>query len=338
MAPSGGNSQPWRFEVSNDETLDIIALPEKDHPILNFRYRGTWVAHGALLENILVASSFLGYKAEYEIFPDRSIPNLTVRIHFDKIASSNESLYSAIKLRATNRKKYQPAPLTVDQKKEILETAREIGTGEVRLIEDKEKMSEVAKAMSVNEIVMLENKILHDLFFREVVWTEKEEKKRGGGLYLKTLELKPPQQALFKLLRYWRVMSLFNKIGFAKIIAKDNAAVYGSGAAMGAIIVDDKDEEFINAGRLLERIWLKSTKMGLSLQLITGGLFLWQKISGDGSKDFSASHTAMIKDAYEQVRRTFDVKDGVAALLFRVGIDGSPSARSIKLPPRIIFK
>src|SRR3989344_1888875 len=110
-APSGSNSQPWRFEVSGSE-IKVIALPEKDHPILNYRNRGTLIAHGALIENISITSSVLGYKANVNLFPDTSNPKLIARIGLEQNSPSSNPLYKCIPLRSTNRKPYKRTPIT----------------------------------------------------------------------------------------------------------------------------------------------------------------------------------------------------------------------------------
>ena len=89
-APSGSNSQPWRFMVK-DNQISIFALPEKDHPILNFRHRGTWVAHGALLENILITSSHLGYKTDVKLFPDKDYPKFIAKIKSKPLSKESKS-------------------------------------------------------------------------------------------------------------------------------------------------------------------------------------------------------------------------------------------------------
>src|SRR3989344_3442769 len=109
-APSGSNSQPWRFEVSGSE-IKIIALPEKDHPILNYRNRGTLVAHGALIENIIISSKAHGYTPILEIFPDHSNKNLTAIFKFEKSTKEIEPVFQFIEARATNRKPYESTPL-----------------------------------------------------------------------------------------------------------------------------------------------------------------------------------------------------------------------------------
>ena len=69
---------------------------------------------------------------------------------------------------------------------------------DVKFIEERVSIEVLAKASSANEIVMLENRDLHKLFFEEIVWSAEAEKKRGGGLYVKTMELKPPEQFALK--------------------------------------------------------------------------------------------------------------------------------------------
>lgn len=335
-APSGSNSQPWEFKVKDNE-IHIYALPEKDHPILNFRYRGTWIAHGALLENILISSSALRYRAKYRLFPEKNNPNLVSIITLEHSDPKEDPLYGYIPRRTTNRKRYDFKPLTVEQETELLRSAQEVGGGDIRFVKSRNDMKTFGESGSVNEIVMLENKLLHKLFFDEIVWTEGEEKAKGSGLYLKTMELKPPQRFILKFVKHWPIMSFLNKLGLARMIAKDNSKTYQSGALAGAIVVADKDEDFIAAGRIMQRIWLKATKLGLGFHLITGVLFFSQKIASGETKVFSEEHIKLIRDAYQKIASVFNVSSGIIAIAFRIGYDGEPSARSIKLTPKIVY-
>jgi hypothetical protein len=334
-APSGSNSQPWKFEVKGNK-ITIIALPERDHPVLNFHNRGTWIAHGALIENIVIAAAQIGYSSSIVQFPDRQRQNITAHIILSKIEKQEQPLFDAIKKRATNRKKYNAREFTAEERNAIIASTQGIQNCELRLIEDKKAMKKVGIAVSKNEVVMLENKELHNLFFDEVVWTEQEEKKKGKGLYVKTMELKPPQKAAFKLFRYWLIMNFVNKLGVAKGIAKGNAKIYASGSAIGVIIAPNRDEVFINVGRMMERIWLQATALNLSFHLVTGVLFLHQGIQGNVS-NLSEKHKEIIKSAYKEVADSFKVNDQTIAILFRIGDGGNPSGTSLKTSPQIAY-
>lgn len=336
LAPSGGNSQPWEFRL-HDNVVEVIAIPKKDHRILNFRNRGTWVAHGALIENMLIAASALGYRTDLKIFPDKKgQPNLTAKMSFVKTGTHADPLYEAISHRVTNRKPYKSKPLTEVQHRTLVAAGNSMKGVSTHLIDAPDELATVGAAVSVNEIVMFENKELHGLFMKEMVWTAEEEREKGGGLFMKTMELKPPQQvALKNVFRHWPLMSTLNKVGIAKKIASGNAKVYASTAAMGAIIVEDTDEAFLDAGRVMERIWLEATRLGLGFQLTTGILFMHQRVLSGDFPGLSEKHRGAIEQAYGTIATLFKTR-GTIALVFRVGEAPPPSALSIKQPPHII--
>ncbi|KKP97972.1 MAG: Nitroreductase [Parcubacteria group bacterium GW2011_GWD2_38_12] len=340
-APSGENSQPWRFEV-NSNKIHIFNLPERDRSLYNFGQKGSLVAHGALIENILITAPIFGYNAEIDLLPDNKDFDFIATISLVELLpdqQKNESLYSCIVKRVTNRKPYKNIPLSDEQLKDLKNVENEIGEGRVIFVYDPEKMKDIANLCSVNERVMFENKLIHNFFFDHINWTEKEELEKRLGFYIKTLELPSPVQFALKLFRYWPAMNLFNKLGLNKIIAKGNAVNYANASAMVAFAVkNNTSRDFIIAGRLMQRLWLKVTKMGLSAQPMAGMLFFMQAISGGETSKFSSSQIELIKNAHENVKKTFDINNEMPVMIFRVGYGGEPSARSSKKPPEIIFK
>lgn len=337
QAPSGSNSQPWEFEVKGNR-ISVAGFPEKDHPILNFRNRGTWVAHGALLENMIVAGRALGVSADISLFPDKGNPRLVAAVELAAAPRIAEPAYEAIGKRATNRKPYARDPLPPAARDELVANGAPIGGAEMRYTEARGDIESLGNASSMNEVVMFENKKLHNLFFSEIVWSEAEEREKQHGLYLKTMELLPPQEKAVKMLRYWPVMRLANAVGAAKKIARENAAVYSSTPFVGAVVCRDDDRAFVDAGRLMERMWLTATKLGLSFHLMTGVPFLHQRIAAGNTEGFSKRHVALVESAYRKIADVFRVADGVVALLFRIGNGGEPSARSSKAPPKIMWQ
>ena len=335
-APSGSNSQPWKFMVE-DNKITVIALPEKDHPILNYRNRGTLIAHGALIENIVITASAFGYNVKTTIFPSANNLNITAILVLESGLVQSDPLFSMVPLRTINRKKYQNKVLTGSQKKELFDAISQFKDIEIKFVEDIKKRKITGDALSINEIVTLENKKLHKLFFEEIVWTLQEENLKQSGLYLKTMELQPPQEAALRLLRNWKMMKLFNYLKFARFIAKDNSKTYSSGAGTGVIIVEDNDKNFLLVGRAVERLWLKAMQMGLSFHLITGTMFFWQGIQGGNSKIFLREHINIVNNAYNKLKEVFGIQRGVIAVAFRIGLSDKPSTISSKKKPEIAW-
>lgn len=336
-APSGDNSQPWRFEVQENK-IKIFNLPEKDNPILNVRQRGSYIAHGALMENISIIAPHFGYRAEIEIFPDGNLKDITAAVTLQESVRRDDPLFSYISTRVTNRKYYQKRFLSDNEKSQLLEAANAVEGGKLKFVEDEENKRLLGETLSMAEKVSLETRPLHKLFFDDIVWSKKEEKEKQSGLYLKTLELPFPVQLLFRLIRYWPIMKIFNLIGFPKLAAKGNAVLYSSSSAIGIITAEGSDKSFINAGRIMQRVWLTSTKLGLNFQPVTGIIFLKQRVDeGDGQELFSPENLKIINEAYEKIKSVFEINKGIAAMLFRIGDGGEPSARSSKKPPEIFL-
>lgn len=331
MAPSGGNSQPWRFEAI-ENAINVIAEPEKDHPVLNFRNRGTWVAHGALLENIVIAAMHHGYSANVITFPDPARPNQTARVILEKCEVQTSPLYDAIFERTTNRKPYDSTRLPLAISNGLISCTKGL-RGEVKLFEERTTIESLAQASSMNEVVMLNNKSLHKLFFDEIVWTEQQELDKKCGLYLKTMGLQPPQEKALQLFKHWGAMRFVNMLRFNKMIAKDNATVYASASAIGAVLVANNDERFLDAGRIMERLWLTSAASGLSFHLMTGVLFMHQSIAAGEITVLKEDEKALVEGAYNRIAELVQPQDLVIALLFRIGKGGQPSARSSKKRP-----
>ena len=328
-APSGDNSQPWRFEIK-DNKLYIFNIPDRDNPILNFKQSGSYVAHGSLIENISIASPHFGYEANTEFFPDSSDGNLVATISFEKINIKNSPLYSCIKQRVTNRKPYKNSPLTQEHKKLLFED------GNIFFVEDREKKRTIGSAASTMERVALETPALHKLFFGGILWSREENNSGKGGLYIKTLEVPPPIRLLFRLLKHWSFTKIFNKIGFSKMASKGNAETYAKCSALYIVAIDkDTDKDFVNAGRISQRVWLNATKLGLSVQPVTGILFLARSALAGDTSIFKNSHIPLIKNAHEQIKSAFEIKDGTIAMMFRIGYADAPSARSLRLSPDI---
>jgi nitroreductase len=333
-APSGDNSQPWRFKIA-DPVISIFNVPSADSTLYNFKQRGSYLAHGALIENIAIAASKMGYKAAITPFP--GTPECTASIALDTSQPVEEPLYDFITARTTNRKPYQIKGLSFKDRSTLLHSIQGYASVQLRFVEKREEIRALSKTLSINERLLMENKNLHDFLFGMIRWSKREEEKKPG-LYLKTMELPVPVQIMFRLvLRYWGAVRLLNLFGLSKAIPKQSAAGYEASSAFGAIIISgETDTDFLQAGRTFQRMWLTATRLKLSVQPVTAIPYLMQRVSAGKAEAFSIEHQSMIRSAYTDIAYAFDLQGSEhIAMLFRVGYDGEPSARSSKVPPVI---
>jgi hypothetical protein len=338
LAPSGENCQPWLVRFGQNK-IDLFNDPKKDESLYNHDQKGSMVASGAFIENLLIASKTLGLDAQINLFPDNSDEDFVASINFSSSAPAPDSLYEPIFKRTSNRKAYKRVYLSDELKSSIIDSAREIGTGQVLFIDDQAEIKKLSKPISLNEQLIFENPLLHEFFYNHVRWTEEEDEKYKNGFYIKTLELKPPQKFMMKLLRSWKWAEMAKKVGITKQIAKDNAKNYSTASGLGIVTVSSNSrKDYLLAGRIMERIWLKVTLAGLSLQPMTGVLFFIQRITAGETKEFKPEEIELIKKSYSEIANGFGAEGQTIAMLFRIGDGGEPSARSPRFGLKEILK
>lgn len=66
-APSGDNTQPWRFVVRSDTEIEVHGYDTRSHCVYDLDGAASQFAHGALLETIALAATRFGAKAETEV-------------------------------------------------------------------------------------------------------------------------------------------------------------------------------------------------------------------------------------------------------------------------------
>lgn len=334
-APSGGNSQPWSFQIRGDEVI-VLYQPEKDHPVLNVQSRGTLFAHGALLENISITSPTYALEAKTTLLPQ--IPNSTAAIKFNRSVDVKiDPLASFITKRASNRKPFLNKSLSSEVLEEFQKIKPVSDNVKLGFISEKESINSISKALGIGDEMMFGKEKLRRLLFKELVWTRAEEKAKGGGLFVETLELKQPQKFVLKLLKFRPLGLLGVKLGINKKIAEENSKIYASSPLLCVISVKGDSKSFLEAGGLLEKVWLTATQLGLSAQIVTTLFFFWQGIQeGSTGSIFSERDQKRIKDAYNLIAQKILVGDKMITAVLRVGYAEPPSTTSFKLPAKIV--
>lgn len=341
-APSGHNCQPWKFAVKNN-VIEVWNIPNKDKTLFNHNQKGSYIAHGALIENIKILTSHSGYKSRINLLPNSSEPNLIAQIELNKSESpeADLTLHRSIMSRATNRRPYDVVDLRnsdwADLKEFIIDEKQNC---EIVLLRDRTQIKRAAKILSVGDRVLFDNKHLHNSLFEVVNWTKAQEEERKEGLYIETKELPPPAEFLFRhvISHRWLMDALY----FMKLpekIGQKREALYSSSSAIGMILTKDQSPEaFINAGRLLQRFWLKITDLGMSLQPASSGLlFLAQRLESESAPELTVHQREYVSKAYDEIKEVFCTGDKIPAFTFRVGYAKAPSAVSLKKAPEITF-
>jgi len=111
-APSVHNTQPWRWEVSDDD-VRLRADPSRRLPVIDPDGRDLMISCGAALHHLQVAAAGLGWSARVTRFPDPSDHGLlaVARLRPSRVSSEQRALLGAIERRRTDRRRFSSWPV-----------------------------------------------------------------------------------------------------------------------------------------------------------------------------------------------------------------------------------
>lgn len=332
-APSGDNCQPWRFETDGNR-IDIFNLPDRDVSLYNYKQCASLTALGACIENMLIAAGKQGFKTELSYFPAPDNQQHVARLNLLGAEIQDDPLFAAISERGINRKLYRGGELSAGAVASICQaaTGTRIPGCSLKLLQGNEKntASEIA---ALSDRLVFENPHLHGFLFKQIRWTAKEAERTRDGLDIRTLELAPPDRMLFPLLKYFGLVRFIRRFGATGMIAANARKLMRSSSVAGIItIADTRPENWLNAGRMLERVWLESTRQGLAFHLMTGITLMVQRVHAGAVEGLDSDNISLVKQADTLLKKLSGTESPVA-LLFRIGNAEAPSARSLRLTP-----
>lgn len=334
-APSGDNTQPWRFEVLDERHLVIHAFDTRDHCVYDLDGHPSQIALGALLETLVIASSVHGLRVEFT----RRVESSDARPEYvaELIADSEvivDPLLPYIKQRSVQRRSMGTIPLTQVQKQALQSAVGAFYT--IHWFEGWMQRWGLAKLMFDNaklRLTLPEAYLVH----REIIeWKSRfsEERVPDQALGLDAMTL--------KLMRWvmgnWPRVDFFNTYLAGHLVPRIEMDLLPGlfCAAHFTILAQNVPEtidDYVGAGRAVQRFWLTATHLGLQLQPEMTPLIFGRYVRQ--GRTFSRLPDAMDTAAKLSNRLSGLLpNDAVehAVFLGRIG-SGTPAAsRSLRLP------
>ena len=333
-APSGDNVQPWKFAVSDDR-IRVLNMPERDTSLYNFRQSASLIAHGCLLTNMRLAAAAGGYDTRIVLSDNPLTANVVADVRLSKANVGADPLSRHIAARHSNRRPYLDETITAAQKA-TLERAVSSEPYVLLTFVDGANKDAIARAVAVNERVVLENRDLHSFLFRHITWSAEEDEKTPG-FFIDTLELQTPDRAAFRLFRNWALLSLANKVGLARAIAAKNASLYATAPCICVFSSASADARaYIAVGMALERFWLAATALGISVQPLAGIVLLAERLRSGDYATLSREHCAMIEAAATDIASASGNVHSHILFVARIGRAPAPIARTKRMEPVIV--
>jgi len=334
-APSGDNTQPWRFDVIDGHHLIVHAFDTRDHCVYDLDGHPSQIAHGALLETIAIAASAHGLRAVFNRQPDspESSPNYRVELIPDGSVTP-DPLLPYIQKRSVQRRAMRMTPLTSTQKQALQEAVGKFYN--VRWFEGGLQRGQMAKLMFDNAKLRLTLPEAYSVHRSIIEWNARfsEDKVPDQALGLDVMTL--------KLMRWvmgsWQRVAFFNRYLAGHLTPRIEMDLLPGlfCAAHFALLANrppNNIDDYVAVGRAVQRFWLTATSLGLQLQPEMTPLIFGRYVRA--GTEFSSDPVAMRTAAKlaDRLSRLFkEGQVGQVAFLGRIGTGQAASSRSLRQP------
>ena len=332
LAPSGDNCQPWKLYYDGTK-LHLVNVPERDTSLYNVNDIASFIAFGAMIENMNIVAQSLGYIPSVSLFPKGEKAPVVASISFTEGQSVSDPLLPYIPQRCVNRKPYkrkQLSQIVIDSLQKAADGRKE---AKLCLIEKGKEKNLLSNILALNDRIVFENKKLHDFLFTHIRWSKDEIETSRDGLSIKSLELGAFQSQFMKVLSSWKVVQFMNIFGFSRFVPMQSYQLCKGASALCILSYSGTGlDSYFNGGRALQRIWLTAASLGLSLHPMTGLVYLIHTVRS-GGEGLSNNHNKMLLKSFDKVKQFCPLGGNESIIMaFRIGFADPPSDKSLRLP------
>ncbi len=337
-APSGDNVQNWRFELVSDDAFIIRAFDTRDTVVYDFDGRPSQIALGALQENISLAASHQRCQAEISrIDCQNQADNSNAIAYQVKLLPldicSPHPLMDMIEKRSVHRRALSPRKLLPEHQMTLEQAAGD--NFSIHWLGGWQQRWQMAKLLWRNARIRLTMPEAFPVHKKAIDWGKQFSTDRipDQAIGMDKLGLLLMRWAMHS----WQRVSWMNRYMAGTWLPRLQLdLVPALFCASHFLIVARKEpqtvEDFIAAGRSLQRLWLTATQLGIQMQPeMTPLIFSWYVKAGR-----TCSHTAAIQEQIldlQQDLATFLQPDILNKTCFigRLGYGKAATSRSLRL-------
>jgi nitroreductase len=334
-APRGDNTQPWRFEIVDDSHVVAHCFDTREHCVYDLDGHPSQISHGALIETLAIAASSHGLRLDSRRragMPDTR-PTFDLRFSADPSVAP-DPLFDVISSRSVQRRPLATRLLRAEEKAALVAA---VGADyDVLWLEGSKTKLRTARLMFNNARLRLTLPEAFRVHKDVIEWNQRYSESRVPDQALGV------DAATAKVMRFvmhnWERVHFFNRFlagTWAPRIQMDFLPSMACGAhflIMARQPAKDVDD-YVRAGRALQRFWLTVTRLGLFMQPEMTPLIFSRyareglRFSDTPGKDEEARRLA---GQYEALVGEKAARNGV--YMGRIGAGRAAASRSMRLP------
>ncbi|MDX2546304.1 Acg family FMN-binding oxidoreductase [Streptomyces sp. WI04-05B] len=288
LACNPHNTQPWRMAVDGN-TIDVHSDPSRRMPLNDASGREHFAGLGCAVENMVIAAGSAGSTSQVTLFPHGPASDHVARIALRKDRTSQDrDLAAAIPHRHTNRGPYTSEPVDLGG---FAEQSSRVEGASVLWITDETARKQLGRLyVEATEAITADSAQSREAFgwFRSA---RSSIDKHRDGLTLDAQGLSDLALFAAKLLP-----AQSREDGDAYWVRATREVHTATANAYGVIVVDDVTDRTaqVNGGRLLARMHLTATALGLGLHHMNQITERIDRDTASGDRDVFSARWAVL--------------------------------------------
>ncbi len=255
MAPSGHNTQPWKFSAEDHE-IRIYPDHNRSLPVVDPDDHALYISLGCALENLIIAAKQDGLKSSAEYFPpDEKEECIRVTL-FQNGEPGDDELFNVIPVRQSNRSLYNEKKIPGDYVRKLTE-ASQFDSVKIKTFDANHKVTEpVIDLVKEGNRVQFSDQDFVEELISWIRFTRKEMNERNDGLSAEVMG--------FPFVPRW--FGRFILKTFAKPESEASKAekqLRSSSLLMLFISKKNDKKHWIETGRSFQRVVLTATSLGI---------------------------------------------------------------------------
>lgn len=332
-APSGDNTQVWRFELAGPGHVAVHCHDTRADTVYDLDGHPSQISYGALFETMAIAASAHGLRADLSrrrdsaehrpVFDVRFVPDPTVQV---------SHLLPAITTRSVQRRPMKTRPLD-GADKTALEAC--VGAGfSVQWIEGWRDKLKTARLMYDNARLRLSMPEAFDVHKRIIHWNARHSPDRvpDQALGVDVMTLKMMKWAMHS----WGRMSKMNAVMGTWAPRLQMDLLPGMACAAHFVLKAEKEpatiDDWVAVGRAVQRFWLTLTARGLYMQPEMTPLIFSRYVRQQRQFTDTVKLHGFAEQLRQRTAHLIHTDSATPVYMGRLGFGPAPSSRSERLP------
>jgi len=251
-APSGHNTQPWRFKTG-DDTITVLPDFTRALPVVDADNHALYISLGCALENLVIAANEFNFKTNFEFTGEESNPQIEVKLSAAPVTDKS-GLFDYIVKRQVTRSKFKPEKVPENLLNELFYKTEGVL---VKLFLTEEETDSLTPYIIEGNNLQFGNKAFVNELVSWLRFSEKEAMARGDGLWSASLGLPGTGRFIGSI-----VMKNFVSAGSEE---KRLRKLIRASAGFALFMVEKNDPyHWIKLGQAFQQFGLRATKYQVS--------------------------------------------------------------------------